>query len=724
MAESPVTPRYGRLLAEAASQPRPLRPSIPRLQIGINPDIQSVANANTHLLNNEPLKALQLYTTNLVDHNPGNPCAFLNRSLCYLALGYPELAVMDAHRARLALDVASSATFADDTNKEMLRKLGRFATWTTQADNKAYPWIRVPAQNYKMRRHMDDLLMVPLAALTIGSRLDPSTDPSVTKVQDSLFNDTKMKAMYRIAYSLWKCGNGALMDALDIIEQAMPMCHSGDQKQFLDLGNRIMLDIEKLKKKESLYTRLRDIDPEDITRSEGQRQLVVEKLLATRFTTIRRQAYPWDSTSDLKDESNQDVLEAFQATGPPESPKCVLKLIEDENGNSKPAIFAQRPSTTGQKTLSEYSPFHVVSGERGAYSYCDACAARMSVPPELARHLKASKVDAAQSSSTRVAKSETSTAASDPRTILGILTEPVPEIPPSPRLQHIDYPLTAFRRSPSRELAQIPTSSSQGRSSFAVHSSLSNVSNPSKDVQFCKDYHHATNCSRACLQSSNKAFGGPLQQLDLEDWIRKHSTLPCEHPDTPQPQFEILCQLMLVKVLANAITSEEHPLRILWMLGTDSGLAKADNIAYNEGIPDRDALVQFVAYRELQKQNKAYDIDEDALLHAVADEMHASKPKADTMPWSYQSHVQNPLTYLCRLLDDDIDAMLDIGHFDGWILNTVMAKIQHGMRVEKPQWHKEYDEEGRLEDVSLIPEAEREEEQVWVGSLQPMAYTV
>jgi hypothetical protein len=53
-------------------------------------------HANYYLSNNKPKDALELYTKILGEISPGHPVAFLNRSLCYLLLDFPSLAVIDA----------------------------------------------------------------------------------------------------------------------------------------------------------------------------------------------------------------------------------------------------------------------------------------------------------------------------------------------------------------------------------------------------------------------------------------------------------------------------------------------------------------------------------------------------------------------------------------------------------------------------------------------------
>jgi hypothetical protein len=52
--------------------------------------------ATFYLSNNRPTDALELYSEILAQKSPGHPVAFLNRSICYLLLDFPSLAVTDA----------------------------------------------------------------------------------------------------------------------------------------------------------------------------------------------------------------------------------------------------------------------------------------------------------------------------------------------------------------------------------------------------------------------------------------------------------------------------------------------------------------------------------------------------------------------------------------------------------------------------------------------------
>lgn len=74
------------------------RPSLRLIHRGGSPE-EAMMRANQLLSEHEPDKAIKIYSKILYKLSPGSVCAFLNRSLAYILLQLPELAVVDAYRA-------------------------------------------------------------------------------------------------------------------------------------------------------------------------------------------------------------------------------------------------------------------------------------------------------------------------------------------------------------------------------------------------------------------------------------------------------------------------------------------------------------------------------------------------------------------------------------------------------------------------------------------------
>jgi len=94
---------------------------------------------------------------------------------------------------------------------------------------------------------------------------------------------------------------------------------------------------------------------------------------------------------------------------------------------------------------------------------------------------------------------------------------------------------------------------------------------------------------------------------------------------------------------------------------------------------------------------------------------------ASLVPWSYETNVRHPIHIL--LTNGGPDLALDITNFDGWVLNTVAAKLEATMRITRaPRFEKFFDHDGRLigQRVAAAPQA-KDGETVWIGSIHPLA---
>ena len=99
----------------------------------------AVANRDLSLLHLQ--SALKQYTK-ILETSPGHPVAFLNRCLCYLILGFPNLAVFDAHRALLAVEAINRKNPDDINGRSNLYNLHLY---TQEADEDEDSWKTEPS---------------------------------------------------------------------------------------------------------------------------------------------------------------------------------------------------------------------------------------------------------------------------------------------------------------------------------------------------------------------------------------------------------------------------------------------------------------------------------------------------------------------------------------------------------------------------------------------------
>ncbi|KAI9690644.1 MAG: hypothetical protein M1820_009951 [Bogoriella megaspora] len=696
-----------------------LTPSRPfRFSTICNEDQAMLAAANGHLWRNQPLAALDVYTENLKTFSPEHPCAYLNRTLCYLALGYPELAVVDAQKTLFAMQAARSKEAEDTLAMSLRQRVESWARWEREANFREHRWIFPSPKEHAVRSQMDDLLTVPMAELRVVSRVDMNKGPTTQRYKECLIYDVTIKAYYRIAYSLWKCGNGAMLSALDVLQDAMQVCgiQESEIKQLNDLGNRILLDIERSYLKESLGVKRCSKSTYPQIYQEGQ----TRKHLETRYTSIPRRSYPWEK--DLTNETQEGA-------------HMLKKLISKAADHSVNSSF------------NSYSLHVTYTDGQSTYYFCEACGARLSVPDELSYRLmiqahaetdvpSLSKTTKSPPSSEldvdeyvitpRTPQTQQTSPPIDP---LSFSREPLPEVPPTPRPGCTDFRPGVSRRYNSED----PLSSDDGLVFNAQEAELSPMpceTDISVDFRFCLGCRSSTFCSVSCLQSANKTFHARTCETDLAPYIVNNS-LSNEHQKAPKQHEEILQKAMLLRILANILTRGDHPLANPILSAIDAELEPAPPLTYNKSGNDKEAAARMKAYDALKAMGKSYDIDMGLLEQEVKREVECPSAKEDdSIPWSYESHVKAPLTFLIDL--GGLDTALDVEFFDGWILNTIMVKIKHAMVIhETPVWQKDFNERGELFRTVKIKDLEQEtmkedaeegetkdENKVWQASLQ------
>ena len=105
---------------------------------------------------------------------------------------------------------------------------------------------------------------------------------------------------------------------------------------------------------------------------------------------------------------------------------------------------------------------------------------------------------------------------------------------------------------------------------------------------------------------------------------------------------------------------------------------------------------------------------------------------SEVEPWSFVSHVVRPIRYLHQLFKNmGTDQFLHLSQVDGWIINTLLVKINRAMRIsEGPRYAKRFEEDGTLDsafgpwderwEVLIQLSKEQEDKSVWVGSIESL----
>lgn len=675
----------------------PKRLSIARMTCA---STEYIALANSFLSAFKPVAALEEYTKVLTNVAPGHPCAFLNRSLCYLLLDYPALAVVDAHRALYAAFWANTGEVGNDLSRyivifgreteETLQCLGSWnrvpTCWPGYELNPAllHPKLRKQPgsgrvfskhENLTGRDHEQSWLFVDLASLAIRRR---ETNSKSRPVLEGWIHDIVLKAYYRLALALWMCGGGALRSALDVLCEAreQPFCNGEDENHFLAMGNCILEEME------SMYAT----------------QPNASVLFDSRYTRIRRAAYPWDTYSlsgsaaalaifpqpptSATSEATARLLHGLQGRL---SPACSAKLREEQGKLPQIELKAAHSLPAAATLIEEFSSFHVVCGSASdSMIPCETCGARLDVSEELAVRANDVAYFAAKEETSQILVASRKSSFREASPDLG-------EILPNPDYHRLRR--SARRFTPS-EIATSP------RKTLTP-----------AGFQLCPSCRTAAFCGIECHRRACEAFHFELCETGLEDYA-SNSILNISGAGVPQPHERELLRRMMQRVLANVAMHNEHPLETLWIKALHGGSDPAQ-----PSPDDHNPLLH-------PKKPRAPGASSDHL-----------KAKGATMVWSYEDNVRHPIHALLTIGGSSL--ALDVARLDGWVLNTLTAKVEHAMRITPyTRFEKFFDNDGSMigqrlsaaESLPPSPESGNDFNMsgdiVWTASLHPIASLV
>ncbi|KAF2740505.1 hypothetical protein EJ04DRAFT_572326 [Polyplosphaeria fusca] len=342
---------------------------------------QAIAQANRSLAASRFQQALEGYTQILTTLSPGHPVAFLNRSLCYIVLDFPQLAAIDAYRALIAHNYILSMDPDRIDGQPLLFKLHQY---TVEADPKVDTWKTdrdccVASGTF---RYLD----VELASIRV--RASPRlkyTKPGWKKPTlegnffDHILWDIRLRASYRIAVSLWKCGGGALFTAMSWLSETeeLPFCGPKDREQLMELHNHILLEIERvLTAEKNIRENLRLHQGWLKSALEEHEQTGIKGLLKTQHTTTKRQLFPWDlySLSPTREDNNTILEQLNSRYG---DGACRLTFKNEGNPHADLVLIATKRIELNAVILRDPS-FHAAS-PADRHKVCNSCCTWLSV---------------------------------------------------------------------------------------------------------------------------------------------------------------------------------------------------------------------------------------------------------------------------------------------------------------------------------------------------------
>lgn len=358
--------------------------------------------ANNLLVSNRISEALKLYSDILTDITPGNPAAFLNRALCYLILDCPSLAATDCYRAFQGAEWARKP----ESGQKYLNMLVAAAKATEKAAKTHSPWAVEPTcypggpqtllgqklasltiekrEYWKRAMECEEGFYIPAKSNLkedIPGQPAPMIKMKVVRWNRSLVEDAQMKALYRLAVALWKCGGGAIRTAEIIIRKAREEI-DGDDSKHRRASDYESLDFLERKVWDYL---MHEFDEEKRTAGRNDQMMDgsgIRGLMRTQFTRIRRELYPWDHWS-LSSANLMDQLAPLSALIAEATETCYAHINTRSGRTPYLTLHALRDLPDSCSVVTETTPFNVTNIESGcSYIYCDHCAAAMEVPEQ------------------------------------------------------------------------------------------------------------------------------------------------------------------------------------------------------------------------------------------------------------------------------------------------------------------------------------------------------
>ncbi|MCJ1432014.1 hypothetical protein MMC27_001370 [Xylographa pallens] len=667
------------------------------------PTLESVRNhesadellfrGNAELVAGRPDQALRLYTKVLYDVSPGHVCAFLNRAMAYISLGYPELGVMDAYRAAITCQELRDETDATPQMKLSCKEIEKYLL----ADKIHY--LREEPWTSQSNGHIGvGWLHTELSRILFAPEID------FTPTDGIPWDALEIRAVYRMCGALWYCGLGARSDALGLISDIL----TATERHIYDLTDR----------ERWTFRSLGDEIMKDCTTDLSSDKELTKVLMKTKITLVHRVLYPWDThIADLGSPKDAEEIETYvdlvakccavRAVRPTPELGLMFKLI------------AARDILFDEIVLSEEGDLQVRTADPVATQsfFCDHCAAVMlisgDVQPKISYEIKHSWASSGASIATTEPYSHSEYAESigeeknisDPPQFMGRAQLAADPTLKNPGISQNSFSLEDTSISSEAENDAVPQS--------AASSSPPTPPQHSK-LDMTPEFHHCNACLATCFCSGDCLnFSGDyhitLCNTGLEGVIRSRCT---EHAGQKKlddfssldgrlhvhPKARCLYDLLFVRIIAMAVDKDVNALdlpEIRWLNGDlrsapgsfrdTTALADVDPILYPDE-PDMDTLNQ-----------------------------------SRNLPWSFTNNVVNPINYLKTM---DIDPVRHLDRTDGWILNTLFAKIMHSTQITKGARHaKTYTNFGKLVHEGA-PAPEPVDEDVWVGSIHPISSMV
>ncbi|KAK8216832.1 hypothetical protein M8818_001795 [Zalaria obscura] len=484
-----------------------------------------------------------------------------------------------------------------------------------------------------------------MSKLTLDQRM--RTHKETKKTNTNPTHDVRMKATFRLAYALWRCGEQSIRDALDILDAGLEVAWPNDLIRFMKLGNAILGDVG---------TKLQQDKPSPLKRPERQNSYAPDDRL---------------KDGDREDDGMRDLhkLNASVRAIDPETKVVIVKRNESEDH----CTMLLEDVAPGDLIFTEATALHVsTAGVDAGHLFCDTCCSRLEAPLSTIESLYR---EGRGTPSETLSKKEISPPTTPEELADLDVDEYITSRPILPDLVGMKVQgskAKARQALEDRRHAEESRGSGQGSSVSPTptvskkHSPKANASSEAaaKSSSDQADMHlcicgEAMFCSPDCFKMAMRSHHCRTCERGIEAHIQSAMWgTACD--DAMGPDRRLLPSQLLLRLLA-------------W----------ADNLNVD---PFDLPIIRVLRARMTRTEKVKSDQDFTQKSH-------------DSPSWSYESHVIQPLQMLQAIDSPDASerVALCINMSDGRVINELFDMIgQHMTVTDACDWVKEYDEEAKF----------------------------
>ena len=634
-----------------------------------NPE-DALFRANKHLGQGEPEKAIKLYTDVLYKLAPASIIALLNRSLAYTCLQLPELAVADAYRAGILANQIQDNTnnglakYQSSTKYLRAEKLHVDANelWTrTRRRFVGGAWARTP---------LSSIVINDIPELEHPK--ESKHRPFNVHQREVVCLALRVRAVYRLCGALYLCGGGARSDALGLVEDAITNCQGMENWElpyFRVLGNLIIADVglpwdDGLSDPQGLVS-----VSKAMRRKQEEEKQKMKAAMRAKTSWIKLANYDYDVYEPEIDKADwQQLLRSWvPKASSNSSPHFVHSSVESDGTDSAYAeLRADRDISAGELVLSEGTAANVstsipedVLEDRSSpqrHFFCDTCSSLLVIPLGSSIRYSGTKVALPTPSPPSLSPVSSGHPAESPDT---------PATPEGSSDESAERDAPIFSQKDSRSKSPPPGSQSpaQPPSYRPVAQSGSIIGS---DFMLCCPTHNVPTCNVTC-RKAREPFDPGLCHTSIERELRNFHLL--NHTSATSlagRKRECLVDLLFLRIFARAFSTRAHPLQ-------DSDIVLATCGPDHQG------------YADIKRR------------------------------WSFLTHVIRPIHYIDQLLEQSGGDQFDhLDKCDGWLINTLISKIDTAMRVSQgPRYAKVFDS------VSNVVDAFTPYHTQWADTVRP-----